>query len=516
MRETLNYPVVDIFAGPGGLGEGFSAVLNGDDNPRFQVVLSLEREEYAHQTLFLRHFLRSFPHNQFPQEYYRFLEGRIPRDELYRSYPRERKQAEQSAPKLSIESGNHKRIKKLIKTQLAGKNKWALVGGPPCQAYSLVGRSRMMKTPEFKEDERLFLYREYLKIIAEHRPPVFVMENVKGLLSAKVGDKPIIDEILQSLQCPGGLCNADNNGLGYNLYSLTENKLYCQGDDPRVFLVKAEDHGVPQTRHRVFVVGVRNDLQIKPRQLSRQVSPNVQEIIGTLPGIRSGLSRGQDSYTNWQQVISGFVEEGLPRKINGYASDEDLIGRIQAGITVSELPRERQSMEYPGNLKGQHSLLDFLVDSQLSVLTHHESRAHMESDLMRYLFAAWFAQEKQKSPTLTDFPAFLLPSHQNVRSGRGTAPFSDRFRVQLSGRPATTITSHISKDGHYFIHYDPMQCRSLTIREAARLQTFPDNYSFQGTRTAGYHQVGNAVPPYLASQIATVIADALDAAGEID
>jgi DNA (cytosine-5)-methyltransferase 1 len=140
----------------------------------------------------------------------------------------------------------------------------------------------------------------------------------------------------------------------------------------------------------------------------------------------------------------------------------------------------------------------------------------MASDLRRYMYASVFAEVVRRSPKLSDFPDSLLPEHANVEQGRAGGMFSDRFRVQLPDQVATTITSHISKDGHYFIHYDPLQCRSLTVREAARLQTFPDNYRFEGPRTSQYHQVGNAVPPYLAGQIAAIIADALDSMNDID
>jgi DNA (cytosine-5)-methyltransferase 1 len=158
-------------------------------------------------------------------------------------------------------------------------------------------------------------------------------------------------------------------------------------------------------------------------------------------------------------------------------------------------------------------VLRSVYDDRLTVLNAHEARSHMASDLRRYLYAAIFARETGRSPKLSDFPRTLLPNHQNVEEGRNGKMFSDRFRVQLANHVSTTITSHISKDGHYFIHYDPAQCRTLTVREAARLQTFPDNYFFAGPRTAQYHQIGNAVPPQLAQQIAVIVADVLDSIG---
>ena len=128
----------------------------------------------------------------------------------------------------------------------------------------------------------------------------------------------------------------------------------------------------------------------------------------------------------------------------------------------------------------------------------------MESDLQRYLWCSAYAKVKGKSPRINDFPDNLLPEHKNIIKGR-QINFPDRFKVQLADRPSKTITSHISKDGHYYIHYDPIQCRSLTVREAARIQTFPDNYFFEGNRTQQYHQIGNAVPPLLARKLAGIV-----------
>lgn len=152
-------------------------------------------------------------------------------------------------------------------------------------------------------------------------------------------------------------------------------------------------------------------------------------------------------------------------------------------------------------------LRNWYADTKLGGVLQHEARSHMRSDLHRYMFAACYANAVFARPSLNHFPPKLLPAHQNVTDKDKATPFLDRFRVQLKRSPCTTVVSHIAKDGHYYIHYDASQCRSFTAREAARLQTFPDNYFFEGTRTQQYHQIGNAVPPLLANKIAAVVLD---------
>ena len=155
-------------------------------------------------------------------------------------------------------------------------------------------------------------------------------------------------------------------------------------------------------------------------------------------------------------------------------------------------------------------LSDWFRAAKIPVALNHESRGHMPSDLHRYLYSSAFAAVYEYSPKLKDFPASLLPAHKNVNKKTGEAIFDDRFRTQCKYKPSTTVTSHIHKDGHYFIHPEPAQCRSLSVREAARLQTFPDDYLFCGPRTEQFKQVGNAVPPLLAFQIAKTVKSILE------
>lgn len=159
----------------------------------------------------------------------------------------------------------------------------------------------------------------------------------------------------------------------------------------------------------------------------------------------------------------------------------------------------------PEGSSSDDALSDWLKKGSVPI-SLHEPRRHMESDLMRYQFLANVARYGA-APRISELPDQLLPEHKNIT--KENVPFVDRFKVQQWDRPSSTVASHISKDGHYYIHPDPAQMRSLTVREAARLQTFPDDYFFSGTRTAQYHQVGNAVPPLLAYKIAAKVADVL-------
>ncbi|HVZ65384.1 MAG TPA: DNA cytosine methyltransferase [Lacunisphaera sp.] len=507
-------PVIDLFAGPGGLGEGFSSVLRGKKR-RFKIKLSVEMDAHAHRTLELRAFVREFPADMIPADYYEYLSGQITRGELFGKYPTQAENAATEAwcAELGGKSAPEELLDRRIRVALGDAKQWVLIGGPPCQAYSLVGRSRVIggKGQEiYDADPRHHLYKHYLRIIAEHRPPVFVMENVKGLLSAKVKEERIFDRILADLRNPGVAVKSapKSDEDEYRLMPLvpTEGELlggfYAPGD----FIIRAEKFGIPQARHRLIILGIRSDIKAQPDLLVPQPDVTVSEAIGDLPRLRSGLSKRNDSGEAWLRSIELLSER--PWFWSDALSDEVRKG-ILAATSRMKADLERGAAFIPADVEPKcHAR--WYVDPKLGGVCNHETRGHIPGDLHRYLFASVFAKVNGRSPQLEDFPKPLLPDHKNVKAALKETKFNDRFRVQLRDRPSTTVVSHISKDGHYYIHYDPTQCRSLTVREAARLQTFPDNYFFEGNRTQQYHQVGNAVPPLLARQIAEIVADLLE------
>lgn len=513
MTEQNTIPVIDLFAGPGGLCEGFSSVRDSEGHPRFAVKVSIEKDPVAHRTLHLRALFRKFPKGKVPDIYYQYIRGEISRESFW-EHPSIRDMADEAAKEARCaELGltPPEQIDGWIREALGKQTNWVLIGGPPCQAYSLAGRSRLRgKDPKaFESDKRHFLYTEYLRIIQQFEPSVFVMENVKGMLNSKHDGSRIFERIMADLKEP-------KKGLSYQIRSLV-----VDGEklEPRDYVIQAENYGVPQCRHRVILFGIRSDmvestpeLTTNPRKyLLRKTFPrvDVNTALSGLPPIRSRLSKEEDSHKKWLAALRktsvNFVHWTMPARgkirpivkaaIEAAARYESAGGRY---IAIRVTPAINMSRE----------LRSWLLDDRLGGVIQHESRSHMRSDLHRYMFASSFAQSESYSPTLHNFPTMLLPEHVNVDAD--SVPFVDRFRVQMKYEPSSTVVAHIQKDGHYYIHPDPAQCRSLTVREAARLQTFPDNYFFEGNRTQQYGQVGNAVPPMLARRIAKVIFKFLD------
>ena len=496
-------PIIDLFAGPGGLGEGFSSLRDHKREPVFEIVLSIEKDPMAHKTLTLRAVFRQLRGTKHIQHYYSYIRNEID-EQMFRKIPAVAEafaHAEKEARCLELGEADEAGVDAEISAALGDKDTWVLIGGPPCQAYSLAGRSRRAKDETFKDDVKHFLYREYLRIIKVHRPTIFVMENVKGLLSSQHSGSPMFERILADLCAPA-------QGLEYEIRSFVK-KGNSDTLDPVDFVIQAEKHGIPQSRHRVILLGIRKDAGTSRHDLLPVTeSVSVRQAVDDLPKIRSKLSKG-DSIEAWRDAVLA-----APAYVSGWgtASERAMTEIMRTSALAATWNNVGKSFaQKPGRkpkLGEQTELQRWVHDRSLNGFCQHEARSHMGSDLARYLFAACFAQSERYSPRLDIFPPKLLPKHNNVtkeREATEAIPFKDRFRVQCARDPATTIVSHIAKDGHYYIHYDPTQCRSLTVREAARLQTFPDNYFFAGNRTEQYTQVGNAVPPLLAYKLAKIV-----------
>ena len=511
---SASYGVVDLFAGPGGLSEGFDPLAGTDHSP-FRIGISVEKEFSAPKTLRLRSCLRAFrsEHGRLPEQYIQFHAGEQVEPSwedidatCWRAASHEARLLELGTPEVALMVDTA--IRNIQKTH----DDSILIGGPPCQAYSLVGRARSqgMKGYRPERDHRHFLFREYIRVLDRLRPAAFVMENVKGMLSSTVQTRRVFEMLMEDLTSLGS-----RRG---HLYELRAVHLGDAGlrlvkvEKPADFIVRAEQFEVPQRRHRLIIVGLRSDIASRADDVvlppCGSSDRHVKAAIGSLPALRSGLSKGVDTTDRWASVVSQAAAE-LARVHNVKCDDAMAAAfrKVGAAMKQGRTASQRSSRSLPeGYATSEDGLSRWLENPELRAIAQHESRGHMESDLGRYLFAAVHGRVHGSSPKSGDFPPMLAPDHRNWNSGI----FADRFRVQLADEPATTVTSHISKDGHYFIHPDPLQCRSLTVREAARLQTFPDDYLFLGNRTQQYVQVGNAVPPYLARQIAQLLLRVLE------
>ncbi|WP_339607299.1 DNA (cytosine-5-)-methyltransferase [uncultured Roseivirga sp.] len=412
----MSFNYIDLFAGAGGLSEGF--IQSG-----FEPIAHVEIEKSACNTLRTRtayHFLKN--NNQY-DTYVRYLKGDLSRSELYKSVPED---ILNSVINLPIGDEFNNIIQQQIDVNLGNKKVDLIIGGPPCQAYSLVGRARSKNKME--GDPRNYLFIQYAKYLEKYAPKMFVFENVLGLKSAK---------------------------KGFYLQEM-ESLFASKGYQIKLFTIEAKNFGVLQNRKRIIILGWKKDLKIRVPDLENikiKSDHTVNDLLIDLPNIKAG--EGKDKFLNYTASTTDYLKT--------------------------------------------HSLRN-----GIDVLTQHVARPHREQDKEIYKIAVQKWEKKKERLNYNDLPE-RLKTHNNRTS------FFDRFKVVAADLPySQTVVAHIAKDGHYYIHPDPKQNRSISIREAARLQSFPDDYYFEGeregaNRTAAFKQIGNAVPPLMAKLISEKI-----------
>ena len=417
--------------------------------------------------MLLRHFLRQFQH-EYPFEYYEFLNGESEEPDWPTRYPKQWQEAERTVLCLKLGSyGSKSQINSKIRAikRKFGRNT-ILIGGPPCQIYSLVGRARNAGNSKHNVewDSRTTLYKEYLRILRILRPAAFVMENVKGILSFSLNGEPVLVHIMEA---------ARNSGYVLVPLNQPQNQTCHRSLDfpPRDFVVRTENQGVPQARHRVILVGFRRDLASRfdssffaESLLSPTEASTVRHVLCDMPFLRSGLSRSLDTNDEWLKVIRLATEKVVRTPgLQGDHKFQEKASAVRSHLdSILEFSRKSSKGAEIGN-SCPTDLREWIRGPNAPSLTLNETRSHMMADLERYFFAAVYAEAYGKSPRAQDFPLCISPHHKNWKTGK----FADRYRVQLWDQPSKTITCHLAKDGHYYIHPDPAQCRSLTVREAA-------------------------------------------------
>ena len=431
--------IIDLFSGAGGLTEGFLS-------EGYKFVAHIEKEYWACETLKTRimyYYLKEKKDLEMYNKYLLSSDNYKNIDEnrkiVFKKYPELEEILKKSVlnkkfgdAKKDAEATNIKEIFKLIDTSmeyLKEKKIDLIIGGPPCQAYSIIGRSRMKE--KVKEDERNYLFYYYRDIVKKYKPKMFIFENVPGIFTAQ--DGKIFYEISQEFDKIGYKLKVGNNE------KREEN------------LQEAVNYSVYQTRKRVIIFGVRKDLNYDYPDFTKYAEKFDEEI------------NTKNAILDLNSLKDG---EGYDRKVVGYKN----------------LPQSKYE--------------EYLRKDSIGILNH---RARKLNSRDKKIYQLAIEKSTKNEKLYYDELPKNLKTHKNEKS------FSDRFKVHGMYDVPHTIVAHISKDGHYNIHPDIKQCRALTVREAARIQSFPDNYLFEGPRTAQYVQVGNAVPPLLSKAIARAL-----------
>ena len=396
--KQKNYTFVDLFAGCGGLSEGFY-------KEGYKALLHLEIDPTACRTLSTR------------MKHYKYSDKEIERAVLCKDITED-----------DVLSIIDQRVKEKVDI---------IIGGPPCQAYSSVGRAQ---SPDgMNNDPRNFLFENYLLVLNHLKPKLFIFENVKGILSAHPNGMKIFPKVISEMR-----------------------KTYKVVDIPEIITLNAADYGVPQIRERVILIGVRNDIDdVDPLEIYKAIRPTHSDSNPDLP-----------NYVTVRQAITD-----LPRLEPGQGSE------VQSGI----------------NYGIRNEFLDKVRNDDDKVY-NHQARNHNEIDRERYRI-------------LSEHQNWQLKDLQEVRPDlihHDPKHFGNRYTVQEYDKPGRTVVAHLYKDGNLFIHPDSTQARTFTVREAARIQSFPDDFVFEGSRTDQYKQVGNAVPPLMAQAFAKGLKKILD------
>ena len=394
MTKDKTYNFIDLFAGCGGLSEGFY-------RQGFNAVAHVELNHFACETL--RERMKFYGYKEYDKE---VIEADITSADI---------------------------LTKIDKA-VARRQVDIIIGGPPCQAYSTAGRVRDKKGME--NDPRNFLFESYVRILEYYMPKIFVFENVTGLLSAKVKGQAIFPQIINAL------------GKHYNVIS-----------NPDKILFNSVFYGVPQTRKRIILIGIRKDI----------TSCEIEEVYNSIQKTHYSPETPEEERGTLKHYVDVRAALGdLPFVLPGQ----------DASTPVYEYPCNNDFLKAIGK-KGIHPLMD------------HICRKHNDTDRERFrvmINNRWsFGEMRKKRPDL---------EHKQARV------FDNSYVVQWWDLPCKTILAHIHKDGFQFIHPDPKQARSFTVREAARIQSFPDDFIFKGSRGEKYKQIGNAVPCLFAEAIA--------------